>query len=69
MEGTYFRKVVNSDHLNIDLPKELKNRKVEIIVFPYEKKDRKRLMDKVKGIWKDTDIDLHELRTKAWNRQ
>ncbi len=33
MQGTYFRKVVNSDHLNIDLPKELKNRKVEIIML------------------------------------
>ncbi len=65
MEGTYFRKVIDSNNLNIDLPKEFKNRKVEIIVFPYEKTDKSILMDKVKGIWKDVDVDLPELRRKA----
>lgn len=74
---TFIRKVANSDILsNIkDIPDSLKNKKVEILIFPYEdmniegNKDKKRnqKQKKVRGILeKYKNKELQKREKEAW---
>ena len=69
----FYREIMNSDLLNIsNLPKELKHKRVEVIILPYEEEiktiDLKTGLKNVSGIWKNVDIDLEKIREKAWKR-
>ena len=65
----FYREIMNSDLLNIsNLPEELKHKQVEVIILPYEEKKKKIDLKSVSGIWKDTDINLENIREKAWKR-
>lgn len=71
MKSNFYRKIVSSDTINLDLPEELKHRQVEIIILPYgenKKKSQKHFSNDIKGLWKDSEITLDEIRNKAWER-
>ncbi len=74
---SYVRKVTNSDVLAkvIDIPKELRNRKVEIIILPYENSDapgkknvrgalakykNEELQDKEDAVWANAAVEKYE---------
>lgn len=64
----YVRKVTNSDVLAnvIDLPKELKNRKVEIIIIPYDNSNEV-VQKNMKGAlakYKNPSLQVNE--NEAW---
>ncbi|HUT63235.1 MAG TPA: hypothetical protein VMZ04_04675 [Anaerolineae bacterium] len=57
-----FRTIQKAENgvVTVNLPENLKNSEVEVIVLPAEeKKEKKKKFDplKFKGIWKDMDID------------
>lgn len=67
----FVRKVANSDILAdiIDIPKELKNKKVEIIILPYENASNSDVLSKksLKGaLAKYKNKDLQEKENGAW---
>jgi len=73
MKNIFYRKRLNSKLLNIDLPKELQNQEVELIILPCESneevgKEKGNLLNSVKGLWSDSEVDLDEIREKAWKR-
>jgi hypothetical protein len=73
MKSNFYRKIVSSDTINLDLPEELKHRQVEIIILPYGEnkkkiKSQKHFLNDIKGLWKDSEITLNEIRKKAWGR-
>lgn len=73
MKSNFYRKILSSDLINLDLPEELKHRQVEIIILPYgenkrKKNNQKHYLKAIKGLWSDAEITLNEIRKKAWER-
>ena len=73
MKKSFYRKILNSDLINLELPEDLKHRQVELIILPYnnyKRKDnhQKHFLKDVKGLWCDSEITLDEIRKKAWDR-
>jgi len=73
MKSNFYRKIIHSDLINLDLPDELKHRQVELIILPYGSSDnkvnnKKVSLKKIRGIWSDSEITLEEIRKKAWQR-
>ncbi|MGI6406513.1 MAG: hypothetical protein ACOX2E_08700 [Syntrophaceticus sp.] len=69
----FIRKVVNSDKLAdiIDIPESLRNRKVEILIFPYENTNMESLTPKhptrARGLLERyKNEELKEQETGAW---
>jgi len=67
----FVRKVTNSEDLAgiIDIPQELRNKKVEIIILPYENVDGSDTLDKksLRGVLgKYKDEKLQEKENGAW---
>lgn len=69
-------KIKNNSLKLVDL-EDFNNQTVEVIIFPVRKKKEnskikkslkvsKPSLSKLKGIWKDRNIDLKTLRTEAW---
>ena len=68
---SFVRKITNSDVLAdiIDLPKELKNKKVEIIILPYENTNNSDILKKksLRGaLAKYKNEELREKENEAW---
>ena len=70
---TFFRKVANSDIFAdiIEIPKDLRNKKVEILIFPYENLDDEEITiqrnKNVRGILaKYKNEELQSLEDDAW---
>lgn len=67
---TVFRKITNSEILSqvMDLPDDLKNKEVEIIIFPHENHGKDRNEHKnAKGLLeKYKNENLYSLESEAW---
>lgn len=69
----FVRVVKNSDDLEklIDLPKGLKNRKVEVIILPYSDTEEatKTVPKSLKGVLSNyKNVDLQEKESDAWSK-
>jgi len=69
----FVRKVANSNILAsiIDIPENLRNKKVEILIFPYENLDSEAIIDqkpkRVRGLLeKYKNKDLQNIENGAW---